>query len=569
MNVHGQAKNTDIIKSCGWMDTDIDRKVEVLVALGIAEPVEYLRSLLAAYKNNVNAATNAYFEHGNLLKPSLDIIAGENTSKKRTLSFFSNGTTIDRNRDQQSSKSAAALKSHNKCDNHKFLLGRRIVMGYSLSKGTVQRNQVVNISVEGQSQHDITAILDPSLSSIKNSKKGGNLTKKIFKSIPNLLFRCQSAPDSNPRANEEPIKGRLPQWLSSFLVPLLTEKLVTLCCFIPYDRGRVEVFNDLPVFIIIYADIKFFEIPTSDRGITENTVRISSSIGYNDPVLLASCASDLLLWIQEGEDGYLKLKAREKSELAVTVPLQPSIEPKVADGNSLAPNSSKLNGFVDQSSVCDRSSVYLASDIDQEVQACLNNENNDESEQRSFLDSELYSSNSVDLVSQPEQLEDGIILKRYQLEAMSWMINRESLCDTLNHEIESNVVGIANVDPLFESSKRKKLDTENSQCRSKKTEVVVPFEGLPTFIADATSEDLILHPLWQQCIAFNCITLGNKWESVYRSRQFQYELRSDGITSGRIISAKEEENSAACCDNSLDINLPVDSVKYFWLVLTF
>ncbi len=96
------------------------------------------------------------------------------------------------------------------------------------------------------------------------------------------------------------------------MVPLLSEGFVYIDCQIPYDRGKlcacvaivvltvstgyVEVFNDVPISVLVFATEAFFTSLSSNN--TTQSKLVNGRL-TTPSIRFADAASDLLMWLQE------------------------------------------------------------------------------------------------------------------------------------------------------------------------------------------------------------------------------------------------------------------------------
>jgi hypothetical protein len=199
----------------------------------------------------------------------------------------------------------------------RYFLGRRTVMGYTLSRGFALRCQSFNITLEG--------VVGPSTGASKNKRQktasnsaasnssssgwgnrnAGKPQKKDKHAGSKLLFKTfveGGAAESERSAHDRKavdFTGRMPSIICDFLVPLTNASLIHLEGHVTWDVGSINTFVDVPLSVHIYSSADFFDL---------STVGSPAHKRHGD---LVEKANDLLLWLQEGEDA-LKLVKQQR-----------------------------------------------------------------------------------------------------------------------------------------------------------------------------------------------------------------------------------------------------------------
>ena len=248
-----------------------DIKVAQLKDMGIMESDEVLRELLQEANGVVERAVNDYFEKGVTKK-----IPSSSSSRSSSSSSSS-----------RSSSSSSAL----------YFIGRRNVMGYTLEKGYGLRSYEMTLVLDnikdgvsggGHNTASITSFSNDANLSFKDtrftSKKKGTLANFV---AAQLKFICTS---ENKDAG---IKGRLPNQICSFLIPLMRRELITVKGHVAYDVGDVGNFTDVPISVQVFArpDLMTF---CSENYIAESTQK------KHEREEISALVTDLFIWLLHG-----------------------------------------------------------------------------------------------------------------------------------------------------------------------------------------------------------------------------------------------------------------------------
>ena len=114
--------------------------------------------------------------------------------------------------------------------------------------GSSQQNSITSFltsstssNQQQQNYHQQASRKENSITNVNNKQKQHKNNKFI---AAELLFRC--GPSGHV---EKGVKGRLPNWLCAFLLPLLRAGLIVVKGHIAYDIGHLAVFQDVPLSI--------------------------------------------------------------------------------------------------------------------------------------------------------------------------------------------------------------------------------------------------------------------------------------------------------------------------------
>lgn len=224
----------------------------------------------------------------------------------------------------------------------------------------------------------------PSKSWNGSQNKNPFLTKKRF-SAAELTFSTVVLNVNKQRPLDSKIvRGRLPNKVCDFLLPLLRSELITIEGNIAYDIGAVKKFQDVLIELSIFVDKNFFHL------IEHHHLDYRKADADNIEV---ECLHNLLLWLSGGEiECIVDNKAKQNSS-SVLLDTKPS------------PMQHETEYFPDN---------------DQEQQTMSVDEIIEPSTVASTL--------SLESLTLPlPLLAEDVTLKPYQVEAVKWMIKRETI----------------------------------------------------------------------------------------------------------------------------------------------
>ena len=180
------------------------------------------------------------------------------------------------------------------------LVGRRLVYGHTLNSGRAVRSSELSFNLEFSKQQE-------------SGEKTASKAQKKWAGA-HLMF---ATTDSN-------IRGRLPNLVCSFLVPLLRDQLVAVRAHVAFDVGQVSTFTDLPVTLYVYLSPTFFHSLGQDAKGSSSTATGTSSSSAS---ATKEQFNDLLMWLADGESA-LQKNDRKKDGAAASEEAQEELEEK-------------------------------------------------------------------------------------------------------------------------------------------------------------------------------------------------------------------------------------------------
>jgi len=379
-----------------------------------------------------------------------------------------------------SSSSAAAAKQ-----DHFYFIGRRSIYGYTLVNGQALRSHSLRINIsESEASAASNSSNSSSSSSSSSSKKGGggggggkgkkksaagssssssssgsggnNALAAVAGSVSGeghvkrdkyagvrLQFETFSENNSNSKTTPPStiLRGRLPSIICDCLIPLLAANLIQIKGHVTFDVGAVNFFVDLPLSLHVHVSERFLDVTSphfnassssSDAGSLSSflTTSSSSTSSINNAVLIEA-ANGLLLWLQEGEKALAVSREKDK-KISSSLFAPVSATTKTAGSNSSSSSSSSSGGSIgvggggeqDEDEEEQRPSSTLP-DATAGVDA-VDGDVPDESISLLTSDMTLTSSSTLPCAKQPHLLDHNLTMRKYQLQALHWMLEREN-----------------------------------------------------------------------------------------------------------------------------------------------
>eukprot|EP01035_Chromulina_nebulosa_P030518 gene30518-40550_t len=357
-------------------------KIAKLREFGLGEKKDSeLHDLLRRAGFNVDRAINQYFE------------------EKGKLSSC-NTTSIDRDNDVSRPQTKETIEGLQPMPN-RYLIGRKVEYGYLLSTGYVTQDCKLTFSLEvvdtvkekhskkkatGNSKGFAASKIQPSESKLKKTFSAAELIFTTARSIARNEFKLI-----------EPVRGRLSNKVCDFLLPLLKCELISIVGNFAYDIGTVRVFQDVPIVLNIFVDKLFFS------RIEEQSLDYSKQ--GCDKCIIESL-HNMLLWL--AGDNFVD-NSTDKKPAASSSSLLTASEPSLV------------------------TEAASEDDTDAEQQPTMNVDD--------LFDPSMSTKpkSSASLLQLPLLVED-IALKGYQVEAVNWMIERETntSMDDLGNVLQSS-----------------------------------------------------------------------------------------------------------------------------------
>jgi len=400
-------------------------QIKLMKDLGINASDDKLKDLLVKADYNVERAINNFFESSLTQSPIRDTVntVNSNGSNRKTTSSHVDLTTSANSSCSTSSNPPATMSETS------WLIGRRVTLGYTLNSGVALRQSPLSFKFEG-------SLLNAGKPQTASNFFQVKTKKKTKFSAASLLFECSSGSGGG-----NTIKGRLSNLICSFLVPLIREDLVVVQGHVAYDIGQVGVFQDLPVSLQIVVRPRFF-----------SSLQVEGKV--NDTKTSSQCvqaASDMLIWLTEGESALIA--SRDCDRELQKVDSDTSItDPDVADEGV---------DVVGEEVVQDPALKGVMQELGGSNGGHL-------------------SKLGEPMISQPSCM-TGIQMKRYQLAALRWMIDREA--------------------PASPST----LSHSSDRCEHV-TEVSLPIEGVLHVPAFRNHQSVTMHELWTPLVALQVPT---------------------------------------------------------------
>lgn len=265
-------------------------------------------------------------------------------------------------------------------------------MAYTLSSGYLTRNQSICFKLEGSrgATKPVSKVTTLMKSTPAYFQRGKSYSKDKFSGGKLFFETFYDGPmDSSSREKHSNIRGRLPNILCDVLLPLLRAKVVDLRGHVAYDLGSTSTFHDVPISLHILVNEAFFRL---SNGFDES----DTSYGI---IALIEAANDLLIWLTDGDAALVTSRqsrsdAKKAAEQALSVP-----SPAQDD----------------------------VSDIDKELAAAAS-EGLDDTQRGSSTVDTIVGEKLEDILAdfpQSRLFADNIVVKKYQLQAVTFMKNRE------------------------------------------------------------------------------------------------------------------------------------------------
>jgi hypothetical protein len=252
-----------------------------------------------------------------------------------------------------------------------FLIGRRTVTAYNLSSAYLLRVQQLRFMLEGHGAGGKGKGGKGSQSSSSSSSGGGSnasggffaqrATKEKF-SGGKLLFetyydKVSQIASQLPMTNT---RGRLPNILCDFIVPLLQEDLIELKGHVLFDIGKLGTFQDLPLSVHVYATPKLVQLcaprtKTADSSVggvdaQSSAATLMNQFGYGHAAMskeamatLAEHINSLLVWLADGEEAIRQsMLSREAEKQSQSIKAQIEQKRSMSTMSTVASNSTSL-----------------------------------------------------------------------------------------------------------------------------------------------------------------------------------------------------------------------------------
>ena len=260
--------------------------------------------------------------------------------------------------------------------------------GYLLSTGYVTQNCHLTFSLEvidtvkekhskkkavGTNKGIAASKIQPSEWKLKKTFSAAELIFTTARSIARTEFKVI-----------DPVRGRLSNKVCDFLLPLLKCELISIVGNFAYDIGEVRVFQDVPIVLNIFVDKIFFS------RIMEQSLDYSKQ-GFDKCVI--ESLHNMLLWL--ASDNFIDNSTTDKKPVASTSSLLTTSEPRLAQ------------------------EAGIEDETDAEQQPTMNVDE--------IIDPSMSTKpKSSELQLQLPLLVEDVTLKAYQVEAVHWMIERET-----------------------------------------------------------------------------------------------------------------------------------------------
>ncbi len=406
----------------------IEQQIALLRTLGINENDSVLQRLLSLNSYNSEAAANSYFENG---PPSLSDNQGNDKHKSTRISRkdgkLTNAWTDISNQNNKPAVNAGnimnpILLDDNSQDTEKrleeniahferqevncapdiepshashYFIGRRTCLAYSLSAGFAQRSQCLELIIEDGGYQKTTK------SASKASKSSTPAAPKKEKYAGAKLIVEARIKD---RSDVGAFRSRLPNIICDFLVPLLQAGLILCRGHVAYDIGNIKLMQDVPVSLQIFIAESFLDL--TEPG----------SLTYRNCAHLTEAANDLLLWLHEGESAVAAVRKQRQVDADAR-------QTEASRARESALVSGKDKGPSNATSRKDEAGDHTSADADQEPEPEV-------TEEFSALVSNVSKDAAIFVLpeaQQPDLMLSSIKMRKYQLQALHWMKQRESI----------------------------------------------------------------------------------------------------------------------------------------------
>jgi SNF2 family DNA or RNA helicase len=325
-----------------------------------------------------------------------------------------------------------------------YFIGRRNIHGYALSRGYLVRDQCLIFTLDGHNAQALTIqrqynkaqiesegalykemsglSSDSASSSTSKGWRGANSylaksTKSYQKdkfSGGKLLFDTKHFSDSSSNTSVKDVRGRLPNALCDVLLPLLHAKIVDITGHVAYDIGPIETFQDIPISVQIYVTSEFFCLADDPYARSEASTssfyqNSSGEMSYTYGALIEA-ANDLLIWLTEGDSALHSSRQIRQADNAANATATTDMT-VVEDENDIKKLDSEL-------------SVEALEGQDEEASSKASGSSDDVVKVDGIMGkAAVY--NDIPPASQPALFHPSISLKRYQLQALTFMRRRE------------------------------------------------------------------------------------------------------------------------------------------------
>lgn len=277
--------------------------------------------------------------------------------------------------------------------NTEYFIGKKFLLGYSLSAGFINRSHKLQFTREVLNPPPIKVKKSP-VPSTNNFKASSGKLKQKF-SAAELLFSTVLDPTLEVK-NNKPIRGRLPNNICDFLLPLMKQNIIRICGNISYDIGPVTTFQDIPIILYISVDASILAL-----------VKHHKLDWNNETNEYIKCFHDMLIWLSGDVSA---LNEEKKSRSLFFVEKNPGAS---------APVETKHNDYMENNEEATMSidDLLEKKTIDDAVIETM----------------EEFSTSSI---------VDDIRLKTYQMQAVQWMIHRESEIEKSSEAPIKEVLGL-------------------------------------------------------------------------------------------------------------------------------
>ena len=300
--------------------------------------------------------------------------------------------------------------------NTEYFIGKKVLFGYSLSSGHINRSHKLTFTREEVSTIPLKAkkVKSDSISLPSKTHYKATVSKPKQKfSAAELIFSTALDPNSEAAldllsmSKNKPIRGRLPNNICDFLLPLMKKNIIRIWGNILYDIGPVNTFQDIPIVLYISVNQSIFSLVKHHHmdWNTQNATQELFTIKY---------FHDMLTWLS----GDVSALNEEK---------------KVPGFFSLEKNAPEKVEHNMEEEPIESNEVTLS------IDDVLERKPTDDNEM------ECMGDDSIPFIA------EEIRLKTYQKQAVHWMISREREIDIASKEIFPDEEGpILNSNGFFE-----------------------------------------------------------------------------------------------------------------------
>jgi len=321
------------------------------------------------------------------------------------------------------SASSSASRTNESCPSTgmNYFVGRRTCYAYTLSSGYAQRSQGLELLIEdggyqkaprGGARAAPKGAAAAAAAAAKRDKYAG--AKLIVEASTSSSHQGAAGQDAGA------FRSRLPNTVCDFLVPLLQARLIAVRGHVAYDLGAITLMQDVPVSLQVFISEMFLDL-------TEAGTLANRTLSH-----LIDAANDLLLWLHEGESAVVAVRKQRQADADLR-----DKQKEVAVASVMSANTADAAAEKGKSS-SRATGLDTAGSGETEDPAATVDPAEQESEQEPEVLEEfsklVNSAGSaggtlyvLPAAQQPAMLIPTLTMRKYQLQALHWMRQRESL----------------------------------------------------------------------------------------------------------------------------------------------